>query len=84
MKSEYSFSSTLIVGVRGLVAILCIGALVPGNAFAQSQQAPPATSPAEQSSDKASTRSTRLTGGADRAVSRSAAQPDSGGFHVSA
>ena len=52
MKSEYSFSSTLMVGVRELVAILCIGALVPGNAFAQSQQAPSATAPVEQSAAK--------------------------------
>ena len=52
MKSEYSFSSISIVGVRELLAILCIGALVSGNTFAQSQQAPPATPPAEQSAAK--------------------------------
>ena len=52
MKSEYSFSNMLKVGVRELVAILCIGALVSGNTFAQSQQAPPTIPEAEQSAAK--------------------------------
>ena len=52
MKSEYRFSNTIVVGIRGLLATLCIAALLLGNVCAQSQQTPPATPPAEQSAAK--------------------------------
>ena len=50
MNSKHSFINIMIRAVRELAAVICIAALVPGNAIAvQTQQA---TAPAEQAAAK--------------------------------
>ena len=50
MNSTHSFINTMIRAVRELAAVVCIGALVPGNVIAA--QAPQAATPAEQAAAK--------------------------------
>src|SRR5271157_1616415 len=50
MNAKYSFRNMMIRAVRELAAVICIGALVPGNAVAV--QAPQAAAPAEQAAAK--------------------------------
>ena len=50
MNPKYSFRNIMIRAVRELAAVICIGALVSGNAVAV--QPPQAAAPAEQSAAK--------------------------------
>src|SRR5271157_3933047 len=50
MNAKYSFRNMMIRAVRELAAVICIGALVPGNAVAV--QAPQVAGPAEQAAAK--------------------------------